>query len=97
MVRSRPRAEDREAFERAFLQVSETVRGTPGHIRDQLLRDAQDESLYILLAEWEDEEAFLAWENHPSHLEKAAPIMPYVATTTEERRIFKVRASVDSV
>ena len=96
MVRSRPKAEDREAFEKAFEQVSSSVKGTPGHVRDQLLRDAEDEGLYILLAEWETEEAFRAWEDHPRHLEMAAPMMPYVATTTEERRIFTVRVSVES-
>ncbi len=96
MVRSRPKAEDREAFEKAFEQVSSTVKGTPGHERDQLLRDADDDSLYILLAEWESYEAFRAWEDHPRHLEMAAPMMPFVATTTEERRIFTVRVSVES-
>lgn len=96
MVRSRPREEDREAFEKAFQQVSESVRGTPGHIRDELLRDAEDGSLYVLFAEWESEEAFRAWENHPRHLEMAAPMLPYVADVTEERRIFEVRVQVRS-
>jgi heme-degrading monooxygenase HmoA len=96
MVRSRPREEDREAFEKAFLQVSETVRGTPGHVRDELLRDAEDPSLYLLYAEWESEQAFRTWENHPRHLEMAAPMLPYVMDVTEERRIFEVRARVDS-
>jgi heme-degrading monooxygenase HmoA len=97
MVRSRPREQDREAFEKAFLQVSETVRGTPGHVRDELLRDTEDDSLYLLYAEWESEDAFRSWENDPSHLEMAAPMLPYVMDVTEERRIFQVRARVDSV
>jgi heme-degrading monooxygenase HmoA len=95
-VRSRPHEADREAFEKAFRQVSETVRGTPGHVRDQLLRDTEDPSLYVLLAEWDSEESFRAWEDDPRHLEMAAPMLPYVVSTTEERRIFEVRVSVDS-
>jgi heme-degrading monooxygenase HmoA len=96
MVRSRPKEDDRQAFEEAFLQVSETVRGTPGHIRDELLRDVDDGRTYVLLAEWESEEAFRAWEDHPVHRELAAPMMPFVATVTEERRIFHIRASLES-
>lgn len=96
MVRSRPKPDDQEAFEEAFLQVSSSVRGTPGHIRDELLRDTQDPSLYVLYAEWESEADFLAWENHPRHLEMAAPMLPFVADVFEERRIFAVRARVDS-
>jgi len=96
MVRSRPRKEDREAFEKAFEQVSTSVQGTPGHVRDELLRDVEDESLYLLFAEWESEEAFRAWEDDPRHLEMAAPMLPYVRDSTEERRIFNVRVRVDS-
>jgi heme-degrading monooxygenase HmoA len=96
MVRSRPKEADQAAFEKAFEQVSETVKGTPGHIRDVLLRDAEDSSLYVLYAEWNSEEEFRAWEDHPRHLEMAAPMMPYVAGTFEERRIFEVRVLVDS-
>jgi heme-degrading monooxygenase HmoA len=96
MVRSRPKPDDREAFEKAFEQVSQTVKGTPGHVRDELLRDAEDDSLYVLYAEWESEEKFLAWENDPSHLAMAAPMLPYVSDTFEERRIFQVRVRVDS-
>lgn len=96
MVRSRPAKEDRAAFEAAFAAVSQTVKGTPGHVRDELLQDVEDESLYLLYAEWESEDAFLAWENDPSHLEMAAPMLPFVAGVTEERRIFGVRVRTDS-
>jgi heme-degrading monooxygenase HmoA len=96
MVRSRPKERDREAFEKAFEQVSRTVQGTPGHVRDELLRDTEDESLYLLYAEWESEDAFRRWEDNPRHLEIAAPMLPYVMDATEERRIFEVRVRADS-
>jgi len=96
MVRSRPKEADRQAFEEAFLKVSKSVQGTPGHVRDELLRDVEDPALYLLYAEWESEDLFLAWENDPKHLEMAAPMLPFVADVFEERRIFHVRARVDS-
>ena len=96
MVRSRPAEADRAAFEDAFSRVSESVKGTPGHVRDELLRDTEDESLYVLYAEWESEDAFRAWEDDPRHLEMAAPMLPFVVGVTEERRIFQVRVRVDA-
>jgi heme-degrading monooxygenase HmoA len=91
MVRTTPKKEDREAFEAAYLKVAETVRAIPGHLRDELLRDAEDNSTYILLAEWESEEVFRTWENDPRHREMAAPLNPYWGDEVE-RRIFHVRA-----
>jgi heme-degrading monooxygenase HmoA len=96
IVRATPREEDRPAFEDAYRKVTETVRGTPGHLHDELLRDT-DGATYILLAEWESREAFLAWENHPQHLRMAAPMLPYWGDAGVERTIYEVRARLDSV
>src|SRR5919199_562980 len=66
---------DEEAFEAAYAQVTANVKGTPGHIADELLRrneppDGESEPrTYVLLSEWESKEAFLAWENAPAHTE----------------------------
>jgi heme-degrading monooxygenase HmoA len=74
---------DEEAFEAAYAQVTSNVKGTPGHIGDELLRraeppDPDDQSRsYVLLSEWESKEAFLAWENAPVHTEKRNPMTPY--------------------
>lgn len=88
---------DREAFEAAYRTVSAAVRGTPGHLRDELLRDAEEAGRYILLAEWESEEAFRAWEDAPTHRETAAPMFPYWSGGGIERRVYAVRARLDSV
>lgn len=94
VVRATPRTEDRQAFEDAYRRVTERVRGTPGHLADELLRDTSDESTYILLAEWESEEAFRAWEDDAQHLQMAAPMLPYWGDNGVERSIFEVRARI---
>ncbi|MGW0584640.1 antibiotic biosynthesis monooxygenase family protein, partial [Streptomyces sp. NPDC002920] len=66
------RPEDRDAFEKAYLEVTENVRGTPGHIRDALLRDTSDTTRYSLIAEWESEEVFRAWADDPEHMRQSA-------------------------
>jgi heme-degrading monooxygenase HmoA len=92
MVRATPRQEDQQAFEDAYRNVTETVRGTPGHLADELLRDTSGAGSYILLAEWESEQAFRAWEDDTRHLEMAAPMLPYWGDNGVERQIFEVRA-----
>ncbi|MFE2286219.1 antibiotic biosynthesis monooxygenase family protein [Streptomyces sp. NPDC059443] len=97
MVSARVQEKDQEAFEEAYRQVTAVVKGTPGHLRDELLRDAEQPGRYILLAEWESEEAFRTWEDAPSHREMAAPMFPYWSGGEIERRIFDLRARLDSV
>ncbi|WP_327287041.1 antibiotic biosynthesis monooxygenase family protein [Streptomyces sp. NBC_01198] len=97
MVTATIEEQHREAFEEAYRQVTSVVRGTPGHLRDEMLRDAEQPGRYILLAEWESEEAFRSWEDAPSHREMAAPMFPYWSGGGIERHIYDVRARLDSV
>jgi heme oxygenase (mycobilin-producing) len=90
---------DEEAFEAAYAQVTANVKGTPGHIADELLRrneppDPGDEPCtYVLLSEWESKDAFLAWENAPVHTEKRNPMTPYWSGKVE-RIIFDVAHTI---
>jgi heme-degrading monooxygenase HmoA len=77
MVFARIGPDDRPAFEKAFASVSAAVRGTPGHLRDELLRSEDDPGAYVLLSEWESREAFLAWEDAPVHREATTPMRPH--------------------
>ena len=92
---------DEDAFEAAYAQVTSNVKGTLGHIGDELLRraippDSEDEPRsYILLSEWESKEAFLAWENAPVHTEKRNPMTPYWSGKVE-RVIFEVAHTIKS-
>lgn len=97
MVSARIDDQHREAFEEAYRAVAAVVAGTPGHIRDELLRDVEEPGRYILLAEWESEEAFRTWEDAPSHREMAAPMFPYWSGGGIERRIYDLRARLDTV
>jgi len=88
MVFARVDTDDRPAFEEAFAAVSRTVRGTPGHITDELLRSEDDPGAYILLSEWESREAFLTWEDAPVHREATTPMRPFWQGRVE-RRIYE--------
>jgi heme-degrading monooxygenase HmoA len=78
-----------QEFEAAFASVTQQVKGTPGHIKDELIKDASNPDSYILLSEWESQEAFLAWENAPVHKETTTPMRPYWAGRVE-RKIYDV-------
>jgi heme-degrading monooxygenase HmoA len=88
MVFARIGPDDRPAFEEAFATVSARVHGTPGHVRDELLRSDDDPGTYVLLSEWESREAFLAWEDAPVHREATTPMRPFWLGRVE-RRIYE--------
>src|ERR1700691_6671615 len=89
MVFAKINRADADAFEAAYAQVTANVKGTAGHIGDELLRrreppDAAEEPLsYILLSEWESKDAFLAWEESVAHVAKRSPMHPYWAGKAE--------------
>jgi heme oxygenase (mycobilin-producing) len=86
---------EEEAFEAAFKEVTSKVKGTPGHISDELLRDvtedrpATEPTPYILLSEWESTDAFLAWEDAPIHMQTTTPMRPHWAGRVE-RKMYQV-------
>jgi heme-degrading monooxygenase HmoA len=89
MVFAKIREGEEANFEKAFEAVTAKVKGTPGHIRDELLRTEGEPGNYILLSEWESKEAFLAWEDAPIHMNTTTPMRPYWAGRVE-RKIFDV-------
>lgn len=101
MVFAKINRQDADAFEAAYAQVTANVKGTAGHIGDELLRrreppDADEEPLsYILLSEWESKDAFLAWEESIAHVAKRSPMHPYWAGKVE-RVIFDVAHTIKS-
>jgi heme-degrading monooxygenase HmoA len=101
MVFAKINRTDADAFEAAYAQVTANVRGTAGHLGDELLRrreppDAEGEPLsYILLSEWESKDAFLAWEESVAHVAKRSPMHPYWAGKVE-RVIFDVAHTIKS-
>jgi heme-degrading monooxygenase HmoA len=98
LVSATIRAGDEEAFERDYAAMAVRMQGTPGLIRDELLRHATGEDVmpgaepepdvggtgYVILSEWESREAFLAWERGSVHMRS-----PYWAGRAQ-RRIYEV-------
>jgi heme-degrading monooxygenase HmoA len=95
MVFADIREGDEEAFIEAYKGVTAKVKGTPGHIRDELLRQDGRPTAFILLSEWESKEAFLAWENDPIHMQTTTPMRPYWAGRVE-RNIYEVAHRLES-
>lgn len=83
MVFATVREGEEAAFEAAYALVTSRVRGTPGHIRDELLRRRDRTGHYVLLSEWESMEDFLHWEDAPIHREITTPMRPYWAGRVE--------------
>jgi|tagenome__1003787_1003787.scaffolds.fasta_scaffold19570719_2 heme-degrading monooxygenase HmoA len=94
MVFATIQAGQEAAFESAYRTVTAAVAGTPGHIRDELLRDRGRPGRYVLLSEWESAEAFHAWETAPIHPELTTPMRPYWAGRVE-LTVFDVAARRD--
>ena len=89
MVFAKIKPGEEAAFEAAYTEVTRKVKGTPGHIHDELLRDTTEPGAYILLSEWESKEAFLAWENAPIHMQTTTPMRPHWAGRVD-RRIYDI-------
>ncbi|MBA2288341.1 MAG: antibiotic biosynthesis monooxygenase [Ktedonobacteraceae bacterium] len=83
------------AFEAAFTEVTRQVKGTPGHIKDELLHQENAPESYILLSEWESREAFIAWEDAPIHRQITTPMRPYWSGRVE-RKIYDVAVRLNS-
>lgn len=70
---------DEEAFEQAFSEVATRMKGAPGHVRDELLRDVRNPSAYVLLGDWTSLEEFQAWFDAPEHPDTTTPMRRYWA------------------
>jgi heme-degrading monooxygenase HmoA len=99
-----------EAFEKAYAEVTAKVKGTPGHVRDELLRHSTGSDVmpgaeavpdpegtvgYVLLSEWESREAFLSWERDPIHMATTKPMHPFWAGRVH-RHLYDVAHRLDS-
>lgn len=81
---------EEQDFERAYVKVAERLRGTPGHIREELLREPESLT-YHIFAEWDTEADFRNWVDDPSHAEQTAPLIRWLSVHCD-RRIFEISA-----
>ncbi|MET7762946.1 antibiotic biosynthesis monooxygenase family protein [Streptomyces sp. NPDC005393] len=66
-----------EELVRAYHEASKALQGTPGLLRNELLRDSQEPVLFAVLSEWEDRHSFLEWEEGVRHKGQTAPIRKF--------------------
>jgi heme-degrading monooxygenase HmoA len=50
-----------EEFERGFLGVIEQLKSVPGHVESHLYEDVQSVGSYVILSQWESQDAFTAF------------------------------------
>ena len=94
MVFANIREGDEDKFIEAYKEVTSKVKGTQGHIRDELLRQDDMPNKFILLSEWESKERFLAWEDDEIHMNTTTPMRPYWAGRVE-RIIYEVAHRIE--
>ena len=80
---------EEEAFERAYEIVTRRLAGTPGLIREELLREP-DTNRYHIFAEWATEQDFINWVDDPSHAEQSGPLARWLSVDFA-RRLFEIR------
>lgn len=68
---------DPDIIEKAYHGISAALAGTPGLLRNELLRDVAEPDSFIVLSEWESLDAFRAWEEGPQHRGNTSPLREY--------------------
>jgi len=84
--------DDPEGVRRAYDTISTRLRGTPGLLGNELLRDAHAPGRFAVLSEWESLTAFRAWEDGSEHREATAPLRPHQDPALRPR-VFEVVAA----
>jgi heme oxygenase (mycobilin-producing) len=65
------------AVEEAYHAISQELTGTPGLIRNELLRSAADPREFVVLSHWESLAAFRTWESGAGHRAATSPLRPF--------------------
>ena len=80
---------EEEAFERAYEIVASRLAGTPGLVREELLKEPGSLE-YHIFAEWESEQDFIDWVEDPSHADQSGPLARWLSVEFA-RRVFEIR------
>lgn len=70
-------AQGDEAVLSAYHVISRRLRGTPGLLANELLRDPIAPDRYVVISEWESLEAFRTWEQGSQHKGTTEPLRPF--------------------
>ena len=80
---------EEEAFEAAYELTTQRLAGTPGLIREELLREP-DTNKYHIFAEWSSEQDFLNWVDDPSHAEESSALARWLSVDLT-RKLYQIR------
>ncbi|MER6707169.1 antibiotic biosynthesis monooxygenase family protein [Streptomyces fumanus] len=84
-----------ERLVRAYHESSKALQGTPGLLRNELLRSLHEPERFAVLSEWEGRDAFTAWEQGARHKGQTAPVREF-ADSRPARMPFVVYDVVDA-
>lgn len=69
---------DPDGVEQAYHEISTALRGVPGLLGNELLREmGPDHARFVVMSEWESLAAFQRWEQGANHRDTTAPLRPY--------------------
>jgi heme-degrading monooxygenase HmoA len=89
LVFYRAPANDPAVVERIYHQVSAEMRGTPGLVGNQLIKDVTDPGSYVVASDWADMSAFAAWDKSTGH-RRTTPLDPYQDADPSRRKHFGI-------
>jgi heme-degrading monooxygenase HmoA len=69
---------DAGGVETAYRNISGELHGTWGLIGNELLRDCDDPTAFVVMSEWTSIEAFRDWEAGPEHRRQTSALRRYV-------------------
>ncbi|CCH85609.1 Monooxygenase FAD-binding protein [Modestobacter italicus] len=88
-ISTRVEAGEEEAFEAAYAKTTAALKGTPGLIREELLKEI-GEPRYHIFAEWESEQDFVRWVDDPSHADQSSALIRWLSVEFS-RQHFEIR------
>ncbi|GAA2273886.1 MULTISPECIES: antibiotic biosynthesis monooxygenase family protein [Kitasatospora] len=60
-----------------YHRISRELDGTPGLVRNELLRGFHAPDEWAVMSEWQNAAAFREWESGSDHRDTTAPLRPY--------------------
>lgn len=64
------------SLEELYHRISKELDGTPGLLGNELLRDLGDAGAFVIMSEWESQQAFKVWDESASHEGNTAALRP---------------------
>ena len=78
-----------QLFEEKFNVVIEALRQATGHVRSNLYRDVSDECSYLIISEWSEEKAFVAFIHSDLFKQVTDWGKEQILTTRPQHKIYK--------